>query len=865
MKYKMKKDMGAETMSKELKMNKVIRKRAKRELKKLRDIRPLPLENERNKMGVEVMECANLRRDELTDNLVVAGLPGLNGNLKGLPLLVMHEGNAYISDENGKHGRVALVQEGTRLRVVRLDVDDAGYDAGGVSGTVQCAVMTGADMIEVMTEVDRYRLMLNDNGKWGVWHQPVYPALHFEAYSEQRLGVEVEERELKGSYDTHSTSLNAADTEQLGKDLLEGYAELADIATRGGLEMQPMLARYRLEGKNGEVLYRSPIVLTGSSTGVQCVESMQCQLDENRTKRGALRVTADVYRLRLRQVTTGSIDQGRVAKLVVETSLPVHPVDANARAANTLSRSGTNGIMLRCYLPGASVTMVSTRRHVAERLMTLAKKGDVAFREAAVVYKPFDGEGLLDVELPVSHSDWEGVTAQQAKVKTQLSAKVETVAPLVAKCRVPNHFMATTGCVAGENVVWGDITVKGFEGYRVEEMTTDFTPEGEPHTWRCVAVTELVTGARCVATTWGTENAPLRLNPILSFPRPDAVKMMVRLERDGKLYEGEFPLAPDETGAASVYCSEDLEKIELAEIEGSFAYVSDTRVGERYEAEIVVAGADNPREVIGASSMVTGRIVSLKSMDRRGSAWEFGDQRVYAFSTEGIYLTAINGEGNRLRNSRIDSRGVISGKAVAETDDDKYAVVCIAEGDLVGLQRGNSTTLQSGAGATSVGWDGTNKELWMEMADGSIVVKQSLDGGYRKVEGMTANGFFDTGSGMLIATDEGVLDTTKAGEEVAEYRYVIRCGMEIPEWYLKRGEIAGVSVDMRSESVEGAIEVRSMDIGGGNVMEYGMSFRGRVNTPLVVWMKGGYGAVVEVGVTGRAKVGSEIRGLGVRN
>lgn len=864
MKIKLKNKIGAMRMSRGTKIEKVIRKRAKRELKKLRDIRPLPIENERNKADVEVVECTNLRRDELTDNLTVRGLPGVNGNLKTLPLLVM-QGEPEADTGDGAPVREALVQEGTRLRVVRLDGEDAGYDAGGVSGTVQCAVMTGTEMIEVMTEVDRYRLMPGENGKWGVWHQPVYPALHFEAFSEQRMGVEVGERELKGSYDTHSTELNAADTEQLGKDLWTGYAELADRAMRGGLEMQPVLARYHLEGKNGELLYRSPIVLAGASSGVQGVDSMQCQLDESRAKRGALRVAADVYRLKLLQTGAGTVDPGKVTKLVVETSLPVHPVDANARAANTLSRSGTNGIMLRCFLPGASVTMVSSRRHVAEKLMRLAMKGDVAFREAAVVYNPFDGEGMLEVEIPVNHSDWEGVEAQQATVKAQLATKVEAVAPMVARCMVPNHFMATAGCVAGENVLWGDITVKGFEGYRVEEMTAEFTTEGEQHAWRCVVVTELVSGERCVATSWGTTMAPLTLNPVLSFPRPDAVRMMVRLERDGKLYEGEFPLTPNENGTASVYCDENIGKIELEEIEGSFAYVNDTRAGERHESEIVVARADSPREVIGASSIVTGSIVALKGMDRRGSAWEFGDQRVYAFSTEGIYLTAINKAGKQLRNSRIDSRGVLSGAAVAETDDDKYAVVCIAEGDLVGLQRGNSSTLQRSLGATALGWDGVNDELWVGMADGSAVVKQSLEGGYRRVAGVTVSGFFDTGDGLLIGTDTEVLDTMREGDDEVEFGYVVRCGMEMPEWYLGHGEISGVTVDMRSESVEGALLVRSMDDGGGNLMEYGMTFSGKVNTPLVVWMKGGYGAVVEVVVTGRAKVGSEVRELGIRS
>lgn len=793
-------------------------------VKGLKQLSSLPLRGEKGKDGIEVVECGNLRRDSMNGNLVSATMPGENGKIDELPLLAWREDG---------YGRVALVRRGNRLRVEYLDNEASGYDAGGVSGLTRCAVMVRDGMAVVMTDVDRYELRRDAQGKWSVTGSVAYPVLHFSATDEMRLSVDVDACDLGESYTTHSTSLSVADSERLGSDLLKGYKELADRATRGGRQMQPLLARYRLEGADGEVLYRSPTVAVTASTGVQCAGELRCEL-ENESRRGAIRIAADVYRLKLRQLTTSAQGAAMVHKLVVETSLPVHPVDNNARAATAIGRSGTNGILLRCFLPGASVTMVSSRRSVMQSLYNMARRSDEVMTDSYELLNPFGGDEALDIEIPVNRGVANGVDEEMSAVKKILSAKPATVERRMAACRLPNHFTAAAGCLAGGNVVWGNIAAKRSEGYGIESMAAEMTPEGESHSWRCRIVTELASGERCVATSWGNGRAPLKLSPVLCYPGPDAVKMSILLERDSVVYSGEFNLTPDMAGVASYYFNSDLQPIELNVTDETFSYGSDTRQWHAMPSLTAVAPVDNPYELKSAAGAGNGEVVALTGMDRRGSAWEFGDHRVYAMTAEGIYLVALNDNGNKIRCSRIDRRGVTAADAVSETDDDRYPVVCIAGGDLLGLVRGNVTTLERNVEDSRLCWDGVNKELWLALPSGEVRVKEDMAGGWRDMPGVEVTGFHDTGMGMLYFSDGVVYDTAKDSGEQPDFSYHIRCHRNAVPGYLTEGKEAMVAVELSSDDVSGTLEV-SLRTASGEEMEYSeVSFSGAVNSPLLL-------------------------------
>lgn len=814
---------------------------------------PLPLSGEMADAAYSVERCVNLRRHRESGNLVAAGCPVHNSRLASLPLKVMAGGEGL---------RVAVVASGNRLRVEYPDGGQSGYDIGGVAGTVREIVMTAPTRGVVMTDKARYVLARDSGGRWGLSDSRVFPALQFEAVDVMRMSADSGERELTGTYDTRSIALNDADTDRLTKDLLRCYRDLVDKTVRSGLELQPLLARYRLEGEDGEVLYRSPVVQVGAPSGVQCVSELRCELGTDRQSRGVLRVAADVYRLRLRQTGTNVVQPGTVRRLVVETSLPVHPVNPSLTAANALTQNGTNGVTIRCFLPGASVTMVSSRRRAVSQLRELAMKGDSAFRDALVVHNPFDGDEPVDVAVTVPRGAVEGVDAEIEAAGKVLAADVEKLPQMVARCRVPNSFLAATGCRAGDCVVWGDITAIPFEGYRIEEFVTATTADGVTCPWRAVVVTELACGSRCVATSWGQSRAPLSLSPMLCAARADAVSMTVIIERDGSVYKGVYPLSPDAAGLASYYCDPDGRAIEPEPVDEAFAYVSDGRVAERYPSGLLVTSSANPFDGVICEFAGRGNVTATAVVDRRGSSWEFGRQRAYALTDEGIYLLSIGTRAADLRCNRLDRRGVASAAAMAETDDDRYPLVCVAGGDLLGLSRGNAVTLEEGVKDCAIGWDRTHKELWLADADGHARVKESPAGGWREVGGLSVTAFRDGGSGLLIGSNIGIRDTALGEAATTEMAYTLRCDMPALDWYRSGMQVRCAGAQVRSANVSGAMSVVSRDIDAGEPrMLAAMEFRGTVNSPLVMGLCGCTGPVVDVSIAGEMDAGGELREL----
>lgn len=815
-------------------------------------MRPLPMKGVDEADSIVVEECSNLRRCKDGGPLEAVGRVVKNDKLSELPLVVIKEVSGT---------RIGIGRAGNRLRGVDLTGEESSYDVGGVAGNVTEIVMTGDEKGIVMTEGSRY-LLNKKESKWVVEEEGAYPVLHFEAGDVMQLSVVAEARELDGIYDTRSKRLVDSDAERLRKDLLRCYYELADKTTRGGMELQPVLARYRLEGDAGEVLYRSPIVQVGASSGVQCVEELRCELDENNSRRGELRLSAEVYKLRLCGRLESGVSSGKVKRLVVETSLPIHPVVGNVVAANTLEQSGTNGVALRCFLPGASVTMVSSREEVGRRLKIMALKGDVAFRESLVVNNPFASGAGIELDINVARSGVTGVVAEVSAVEKLMRCKVKTEPEMKSKCILPNRFVAESGCIVGGNVVWGGVRVKGFQGYGIESFSTTVSEAGEIHSWRSVVETELSTGKRRVATSWGTENAPLKLSPILSYPRADAVKMRITLERDGVVYRGEFPLQPNESRTGAYYFNESGKEIELPAVEDSFSYSIDDKEDEEYPSLVVVASICNPFEATGIEKVGRGRVVKLLGVDRRGSAWDFGRHRVYVMTESGIYLLSVASDGKSLKCNRIDRRGVMRKESVTETDDDRYPVVSIASGDLIGLSRGNVSTLEEGISEAKIGWDICNKELWLADTAGIARVKGGLDGGWRHVGGMSVVGFQDRGDGLLIDSDNGIRDTALGEESRATIVYRLRFEMSGLDWERRVHRLHQVVVDMRGSGVVGALSVA---VGMPGIDEAGgvgeMSIVGDVNMPLKMLLGGCRGTEVEVVLMGEMQSGSELRSM----
>lgn len=756
----------------------------------------LPMAGERGK-HLQALVCANLRRDDVTGDLHAAPLPAVTGKLSALPVFTLR---------HSKAGRIALVQLRNRLRAEYLDVDMAAVNLGSITGKVTCAVQTGEMHVAVMTDAERYDVSVDGEGVCSLEGLDSYPILRFSAENVMSLSQAVEPRGLKGTYDSRSARLCDDDADRLTADLDRAYRQLEAVATGSGARMQPVLARYRLEGEGGEVLYRSGVTLVAAPSGVQCAGQLTSAFTNDNTMRGAMTLKADVYNLRLKLAAVPAANHRHVARLVVETSLPVHPFDRKASAANALGRSGANAVELRCFVPGASVTTASSRRQIMQRIKELALKGDEAFHTALTVNDPF-GMPALDVTIPPSRRGLDGLDAEIDAVSTVLRAKIKPVDRLAALCRVPNRFVASAAAVCGETVAWGNVTAKGFRGYPVEAMAVDVTPAGEEHQWRAVSVVELTSGARRVAASWGTAGAPLKFAPMLSYPSADARWLTLSVERDGVSWRRRFELTPSADGCSAIYCAPDCSPVELEQSEVPFEYAGDAPVDEVGSTSVVTASAANPYDALSAAYPSSAAIVDVRGVDRRGSSWDFTRNRLYVFSGSGIYLGIIGDDSRSVRYNRIDRRGVAGKDAVAEIDDDRYPAVCIAGGCLLGLSRGSVSTLEREIGDVAVGWDADCHELWLRDVAGNARVKQHPDGGWRSVKGMSAVAFQSALTSLLIDDGTDVRDTALSDDAAVGIDYSVCVSHDAAQWYCKKRRIAGVAAEMWGEVVEGRLSL----------------------------------------------------------
>ena len=100
---------------------------------------------------------------------------------------------------------------------------------------------------------------------------------------------------LKGSYDTSSRTLCDADRATLDKGMRDAYLRLCDLARLQRRYIQPVVARYRLIGDGGDVIYTSAPVLISPESGLQATHASILLTGEGFRQMSGARLTATGY------------------------------------------------------------------------------------------------------------------------------------------------------------------------------------------------------------------------------------------------------------------------------------------------------------------------------------------------------------------------------------------------------------------------------------------------------------------------------------------------------------------------------------------------------------------------------------------
>ena len=673
------------------------------------EIKRFPLLGE--KVGLSSANlCSNLRRVEPEGSLCLARPIG-RCPAPSVIAEVNHHAAGLI--------KLRLSANGTRVVAVMLTSGEENF-VGTLSGRFLSAVEINDSLVAISTSYGIEMVAIDDTGRCKMSAQGHrLPMLRFEAYSEMQLTVAVEERSLKSRRDVRSTSLAEADAEVLTADLLKAYSRLAFSAGASGYSLQPFLARYRYEDADGRLLFVSAPIVVGPQNGFQCMEQMSTTIADDGSQRSAFALRGNDFRTRL--TTVSNYNSGawpEVRRLVVEATAPIHPVNFVGEAANMISREGVSGMRLHFFLPGASVTMSRADLLTAERMKSVINHVDLLFREVAVVNDPFRLSSKISVDVTPA-SNTMSAEKQIAEIDGAIVKGVVRLPRIRVLASIPHRFSAATADVAGESVVWGNISVHRFNGYPIEYFAAALTDD-DSIPWSASVVAETADGERrLVAISSGIGNAPRLLSPVISYPAPDISSMKFRLKVGKDNYGAEFQLTPSADGRYCYYASPSLAPIVLSRIDDDIAIPTPEDIPESFASSLIAAPMRSPLSVSDSARVSNGGIILVKTADRRGGAWEFSLRRMFIFSSEGILMANLSRSGEFASIHPFDSRVVDSKNSVVATTIDRYPLVAMASGDLVGLTRGTLTTfselpyyvMERCDGCAPMFWDSENLEL----------------------------------------------------------------------------------------------------------------------------------------------------------
>lgn len=686
-------------------------------------------------------ECVNMRCDA-SGTLVPVGRLAEVADGDYVPICYCAKGEE----------RVLLAHRGLYLYAI---ADDGVVESvAELEAVVLCgvAVADGA----VLMLADRACRVEWDNGNWIVeYDNKEHPVVRLKVVSTAQFSAATSPRLLSGYYSHWQGGLNDDDCKAVASDVKTIYARVCDDARRAGCYVQPVVARYRLYDNRGCMVVESaPVVL--SVDGLQGLDGIVAQVDANEGAYNQLKS----YTLTVNAFMVGYEVDERWADVLADYTIRIyvtpqlHPVDWEAKAMLRQEGSTTQSANLHIYLPGASSATDRCRESVGllmSRFDSLAQEVAAGQPEVGTtVIRRIAGEGMAaDVKA------WQGLTVAE---RDNDEASV-----LMSDCRLPHRWVASTGRVVGDIVVWGDIHTMKSEGYAVPMFAVEV--DGKSGRWYAWAKVTMADGESVLWKGEGDGNAPLKLSPLLSYPHRNAVKMKVMVcYADQSVKSREVKLTPE--GDMAVWIDESLAPIELLDDE-AYIVPSVCSYPTRYDGAVAIAKSGQPLSMAVGHIVSQGRVVAVTPAVKSISSWDFARCHLYAFTRDGICAVSVDGRRKNVASNIIDGRCVERADGVAVSPSQVYAV---ASGSLVAVSGSRVKTLKPCVEYCSVGWNRAMGELWCVGKNGDVTI--IADGGeYHRSENVDRLTAMADGQLLLGVGDRLV----SASRENAEERVVMWC------------------------------------------------------------------------------------------
>lgn len=636
--------------------------------------------------GSPTLECMNLRTDE-------------EGTMRpvGHPAKVAPKGHRPLLSFSTPEGEMLLTAAEGKLYVFGTEEQPAEVDS--TDAEALCAFYI-AGRLHVMTAAGLRSYAYPGFAPLGTTDASRYPAVTLSAApGPMPLRAEVGRRTLSGDY-RREAALNTADSRAVESDIRAAYTALASEARAQGVMMQPALARYTLHDAAGNILFTSPAVLLGSA---QCLRTQSLDCDSEGNLEGYT-LTADTWRPR---IAVPQYFCPGVHSVRVWLTPQLQPVDTSAQPSVWL-RHGTTA--------SATVSVRLGRSELAIDPANPATSGRVVFEAVARMDMTercvAEMRATAGLETETDCGPEAMPAAELSAMRAAMCRRPEVADYTECSLRAPHGFSAECVAVSGDTVMWGNVRPRRYAGYPLPLFAASTSADA----WSGFVAVDFADGSRAVWKGGGETGAPVRLNPLLSYPAADATALTIGFTTSGG---GRFlhrvALTPVQGMNAASYLHPELAAFAPDETEQAPEAPPEADNGQALPDHIVAADTATPHVALASRGGFGTSLQRLVAAPGSTASWDFGRTRVYAFGIGGIYTAALSSSRDRLAAGRLDTRGTERAGAVAPaTDGHVYAV---AGRDLVRVGAHSCRTVVASCGYDTLVWCGPHSELWC-MRDG---------------------------------------------------------------------------------------------------------------------------------------------------
>lgn len=578
------------------------------------------------------------------------------------------------------------------------------------------------------------------------------PSLSLTASHRSTLSSVIAPMHLKGSYNSRSVRLEETDAATLGSAYSRTYLNLADRAAASHLYIRPVMARYRLRGMSGDILYTSMPVLVGPSDGNPALDKVTFGLSGSGFSDTAeVILTAEAFAVTATVMSALPPEWFSLVKSVeIQVSPQLHLLESSHVPSGSFGAFGPSAGSVTVNLPGTdgSAEPAAPGSRMDSMVGAILSRHESAFETVASGYVSTSGDCVgLSRPFRAPFTDTSAEISRLHKLLATPLQPVDDTSMMLHTLSAPHGFMAGCHASGGDVHAWGRLTAMMFDGYGASEMASD-CPIAAGTTPTACKVT-FADGSSVVTTGVMEGRCPTRLSALAAYPSGDARELTVIIGTMMKRME----LRPSADGRWSYHLNPSGLPMELDETLPYFVVPAAQPPVRVYPDAVGISRADSPLQLTAVARSCSGRMEGLTVSARRGASWDFSRTGFTGMASQGIDAIAVNSGRTAVTVSRLDSRGVTGAEYITVTPEGVMAA-CTG-GDVVNVSGNKITTLlRNNESVAALGWSQQRGELWITGSGKSTI---SLTG---KNIWFTRDDIVPT---SMLTTPSGLYGTDAAG------------------------------------------------------------------------------------------------------